>query len=139
MHISRLMSDERVYNDSMHMAPSEQEAERISSRLAELAGVMNVVAAEMVDLVGQADTSDAWCGFRSIEQWVLLQAGMSHPRAAKLVRVARLLRERPVLRAAFAGKCSGWLGWHPGVAVEEVGERGDGGDVVFAGGGEVAA
>ncbi|MEW5813747.1 MAG: DUF6079 family protein [Actinomycetota bacterium] len=43
--------------------------------------------------------------------------------------------------AAVAGKCSrSWRrGWHPRIALEEPGEGVDGGDVVLAGGGQVAA
>ena len=78
------------------------EQERIASQLSELAGVVNVAVAEMVDLVAQADEGGVWEGYRSIGQWLLLHAGASSSRAAKWVTMAHQLAERPVLRAAFA-------------------------------------
>ncbi|MEJ7584048.1 MAG: DUF222 domain-containing protein [Acidimicrobiales bacterium] len=91
----------------MGPTPAEQEADRIATRLCELAGVVNVAVAEMVDLVAQCDEGGAWEGYRSIAQWVMLHTGTSSARASKWVRMAGQLAERPVLRAAFgAGELS---------------------------------
>lgn len=72
-------------------------------RVAELAGLANVVAAELVATVAEMIETGGWggAGYRSPEHWVSLHCGVSTARAAQLCAMARRLRDLPVVAAAF--------------------------------------
>jgi hypothetical protein len=81
----------------------------LEERLAETVGLMNVVTAELVALVGEALRTGAWEGFgiRSPEHWVVWRCGVSPARARRLVAAARRLDRLPHVGALFeAGSLS---------------------------------
>jgi Domain of unknown function (DUF222)/HNH endonuclease len=78
-------------------------------RLAETVGLLNLVTAELVGLIGEALRTGAWEGFgiRSPEHWVVWRCGMSPARARRLVVTARTLDVLPQVGALFeAGSLS---------------------------------
>jgi Domain of unknown function (DUF222)/HNH endonuclease len=81
----------------------------VEERLAETVGLLNVVTAELVALVGEALRTGAWEGFgiRSPEHWVVWRCGVSPARARRLVAAARRLDGLPHVGALFeAGSLS---------------------------------
>jgi hypothetical protein len=82
---------------------------RLEERLAETVGLLNVVTAELVGLIGEALRAGAWEGFgiRSPEHWVVWRCGVSPARARRLVAAARTLVRLPHVGALFeAGSLS---------------------------------
>ncbi|HKA84898.1 MAG TPA: DUF222 domain-containing protein [Acidimicrobiales bacterium] len=78
-------------------------------RLAETVGLLNLVTAELVGLIGEALRTGAWEGFgiRSPEHWVVWRCGASPGRARRLVAMARALDRLPQVGALFdAGSLS---------------------------------
>ncbi|MGH9230152.1 MAG: DUF222 domain-containing protein, partial [Acidimicrobiales bacterium] len=75
----------------------------IDDRVAGAVGLLNVVAAELVGLIGEALRTGGWEGFgiRSPEHWVVWRCGVSPGRARRLVGLARGLEALPVTRASF--------------------------------------
>jgi hypothetical protein len=57
-------------------------------RVADLVGLLNVVTAELVGVIGEVIRAGAWEGFgiRSPEHWVVWRCGVSPGRARRLVR-----------------------------------------------------
>jgi hypothetical protein len=89
-------------NDTSDIRPLEE-------RLAETVGLLNVVTAELVGLIGEALRAGAWEGFgiRSPEHWVVWRCGVSPARARRLVAAARTLDRLPQVGALFeAGSLS---------------------------------
>jgi hypothetical protein len=81
----------------------------LEERLAETVGLMNVVTAELVGLIGEALRTGGWEGFgiRSPEHWVVWRCGVSPARARRLVGMARTLDELPNVGGLFdAGSLS---------------------------------
>jgi hypothetical protein len=81
----------------------------LEERLAETVGLLNVVTAELVALIGEALRDGAWEGFgiRSPEHWVVWRCGVSPARARRLVAAARTLDGLPNVAALFeAGSLS---------------------------------
>jgi Domain of unknown function (DUF222)/HNH endonuclease len=81
----------------------------LEKRLAETVGLLNVVTAELVGLIGEALRAGAWEGFgiRSPEHWVVWRCGVSPARARRLVAAARTLDRLPQVGALFeAGSLS---------------------------------
>jgi Domain of unknown function (DUF222)/HNH endonuclease len=72
-------------------------------RVADLVGLLNVVTAELVGVIGDVIRAGAWEGFgiRSPEHWVVLRCGVSPGRARRLVRMARALHALPVTNRLF--------------------------------------
>lgn len=75
----------------------------LDDRLAEGMGLLNVCAAEVVDLIGEALRTGAWQGFgiRSPEHWVTWKCGVSPGRARRLVELARTLADLPETARRF--------------------------------------
>ena len=73
----------------------------LEQRLAETVGLLNVVTAELLGLIGEALREGAWEGFgiRSPEHWVVWRCGMSPARAQRLVAAARTLDGLPQVGA----------------------------------------
>jgi Domain of unknown function (DUF222)/HNH endonuclease len=93
---------DRATNGTSDIRPLEE-------RLAETAGLLNVVTAELVALIGEALRTGAWEGFgvRSPEHWVVWRCGVSPARARRLVAAARTLDGLPHVGALFeAGSLS---------------------------------
>jgi hypothetical protein len=81
----------------------------LEERLAETVGLLNVVTAELVGLIGEALRAGAWEGFgiRSPKHWVVWRCGVSPARARRLVAAARALDRLPQVGALFeAGSLS---------------------------------
>jgi Domain of unknown function (DUF222) len=75
----------------------------LEERLAETVGLLNVVTADLVALIGEALRTGAWEGFgiRSPEHWVVWRCGVSPARARRLVAAARALDGLPRVGALF--------------------------------------
>ncbi|HET6919047.1 MAG TPA: DUF222 domain-containing protein, partial [Jiangellaceae bacterium] len=81
----------------------------LEERLSETVGLLNVVTAELVRLIGEALRTGGWEGFgiRSPEHWVVWRCGVSPARARRLVAMARTLDELPKVAGLFdAGSVS---------------------------------
>jgi hypothetical protein len=76
----------------------------LEQRLAETVGLLNMVTAELVGLIGDALHTGGWEGFgiRSPEHWVVWRCGVSPTRARRLVRIARTLDGLPECAGLFA-------------------------------------
>lgn len=72
-------------------------------RVADLVGLLNVVTAELVCVIGDVIRTGAWEGFgiRSPEHWVVWRCGVSPGRARRLVRMARALEALPATNRLF--------------------------------------
>jgi len=79
--------------------PSEWWTDRERAR--EIAGRLNVANAELVDLVTRVTASKSWFGdgIRSVEHWLMLNAGLSPAHAREVVRVAARRQELPTAAA----------------------------------------
>ncbi len=75
----------------------------LDDRVAEIVGLLNVTAAELVKLIGEALRTGAWEGFgiRSPEHWVVWRCGVSPARARRLVAMARALEALPATSELF--------------------------------------
>jgi hypothetical protein len=102
-----------VYRGGMALAeapeitPSDDRS--LEDRVADTVGLLNLAAAELVGLVGEALRTGAWqgAGIRSPEHWVAWHCGVSGARARRLVTSARGLEALPVCRGVFeAGSLS---------------------------------
>jgi hypothetical protein len=69
------------------------------------AGRLAAGEATFLDLVGELDAREAWggVGIKSAAHWLGWQCSLNASTAREHVRVARALRELPLVRAAFAG------------------------------------
>ncbi len=71
-------------------------------RAIEIAGQMNLLAAQLVDVVAEVIDAEAWGeGLRSPAHWVAWRTGFSRARSAGLVRIARRRSELPECDALF--------------------------------------
>ncbi|MGH9288507.1 MAG: DUF222 domain-containing protein [Acidimicrobiales bacterium] len=81
----------------------------LEDRVAETVGLLNVVTAELVCLIGEALRTGGWEGFgiRSPEHWVVWRCGMSPARARRLVALARRLETLPATTGLFTAGALG--------------------------------
>jgi hypothetical protein len=81
--------------EAHEMPPSDNRP--LDDRVAEIVGLLNVTAAELVKLIGEALRTGAWQGFgiRSPEHWVVWRCGVSPARARRLVATALALEVLP--------------------------------------------
>lgn len=76
--------------------------QRVTRRLAEVCGHLNVLNAELVDLVGESMMLQGWDASNSTAaQWVAWQTGVSPERAHQIVQVVGRRDELPITFAAF--------------------------------------
>ncbi|MGH9216261.1 MAG: DUF222 domain-containing protein [Acidimicrobiales bacterium] len=75
----------------------------LEDRVADVVGLLNVVTADLVRLIGEVLRTAAWEGFgiRSPEHWVVWRCGVSPGRARRLVRMARALDTLPATNRLF--------------------------------------
>jgi Domain of unknown function (DUF222)/HNH endonuclease len=75
----------------------------LEDRVAETVGLLNVVTADLLALIGEALRTGGWEGFgiRSPEHWVVWRCGMSPGRARRLVTLARGLEALPATNGLF--------------------------------------
>lgn len=81
------------------MSRQERVGWEAQERAASLMGRMNMVAAQLVDVIVEVLDADAWGeggGLRSPEHWVTWRTGVSSTRAKGLVQIVRRLEELPV-------------------------------------------
>jgi len=76
----------------------------LEDRLAVVVGQLNVLHAQLVDLVAEARDTGAWsgAGVRSLTHWLTWKAGVTNERASALVRLAAAKTSHPRLSTLFA-------------------------------------
>src|ERR1022692_898036 len=83
--------------------------ERVEAQICELAGHLTAATCRFLDLLGDFDARRGWASWdmNSCAQWLSWKCQMSSGTAREHVRVARALRDLPVIRAEFgAGRLS---------------------------------
>jgi hypothetical protein len=78
--------------------------EVLEREITSLATQIHAATCRWLCLVGEYDAREGWAiwGAKTCAQWVALQCGIAPGSAREHVRVARRLRELPLIRAAFA-------------------------------------
>jgi uncharacterized protein DUF222/HNH endonuclease len=75
----------------------------LEREIIELAAQIHAATCRWLSLIGEYDARREWeWGFKSCAHWVSWQCGIAPGAAREHVRVARRLRELPLIRAAFA-------------------------------------
>ena len=76
----------------------------VSDRIGQLAAQVNSITAELVGLAADFDEGHGWDGYgiRSCPHWLAINAGTDVWNGMEMVRVGYVLRELPLLAAAFA-------------------------------------
>jgi hypothetical protein len=76
----------------------------LEGRIGAVVGQLNVLHAELVELVAEAVDTSAWAGvgIRSVAHWVSWKAGVSPAHAAELVALAAAGATHPAIMGAFA-------------------------------------
>src|SRR5919204_5046032 len=77
--------------------------ELLEREISELAAHIHAGMCRWLGLVGEFDRREGWTdwGCKSCAQWVAWRCALAPPAAREHVRVARRLRELPLIRAAF--------------------------------------
>src|SRR6202050_5967041 len=78
--------------------------ERLEAEICEVAGHLAAATCRFLVLLGDFDARRGWAGWEmnSCAQWLSWKCQMSSGTAREHVRVARALRDLPVIRAEFA-------------------------------------
>ena len=78
--------------------------ERLESDIVSLASQLTAASARLIGLIGEYDAAEGWrdWGVRSIAHWLTWKTGIGLHAAREQVRVARALRELPMVAAEFA-------------------------------------
>jgi hypothetical protein len=78
--------------------------ERVEAQICELAGHLAAATCRFLVLLGDFDARRGWASWEmsSCAQWLSWKCQMSSGTAREHVRVARALRDLPVIRARFA-------------------------------------
>src|SRR5262249_54093650 len=74
----------------------------LEDELASLAAHMSAGMCRMLEIVGEVDRREAWTGWSSCAAWLAWRCALSPRSAREQVRVARALRELPLIRASFS-------------------------------------
>ena len=84
--------------------PARVPLERVEAQICELAGHLAAATCRFLVLLGDFDARRGWASWEmgSCAQWLSWKCQMSSGTAREHVRVARALRELPVIRARFA-------------------------------------
>jgi hypothetical protein len=84
--------------------PARVPLERVEAQICELAGHLAAATCRFLVLLGDFDARRGWAGWEmgSCAQWLSWKCQMSSGTAREHVRVARALRDLPVIRARFA-------------------------------------
>ena len=82
---------------------ADQAAKELSERVAEIVGRLNLAYAELVQVIAEADATEAWAGpgLRSLEHWLAWQAGVSNATAKQLHQVSDALTTHPKITSLF--------------------------------------
>jgi hypothetical protein len=88
-------------------APSPMPLERLETQICELAGHLTAATCRFLLLVGDFDARRGWESWDlpSCSAWLSWKCQLAPGTAREQVRVARALRELPVIRAEFAAGC----------------------------------
>jgi hypothetical protein len=83
--------------------PRVNPTDDIEDRLAIIVGQLNALHAQLVDLVTEARTTNAWAGagIRSLTHWLTWKAGITNERANALVRLADAQSTHPNITRLF--------------------------------------
>ncbi|HVI38595.1 MAG TPA: DUF222 domain-containing protein, partial [Gaiellales bacterium] len=78
--------------------------ERLEADIVELASQLTAASATLTRMIGEYDAAEGWrdWGMRSTAHWLSWKCGMGLGAAREQVRVARRLRELPVIAAEYA-------------------------------------
>jgi hypothetical protein len=78
--------------------------ERLEAEIVELAGQITGATARLIGMIGEFDAAEGYhdWGMRSTAHWLSWQCGIGLTAGREQVRVARKLRDLPLLTAAFA-------------------------------------
>ena len=82
---------------------AELAAIELQARVTEIVGRLNMAYAELVEVIAEADATEAWAGpgIRDLEHWLTWQAGVSTGTAKQLHRVADALATHPQITGLF--------------------------------------
>jgi len=83
--------------------------EALGNEIAELSAHLNAAKSRLIALIGEFDASEGWGdeGCLTCAHWLNWKCGVSPQAAREQVRVARALKELPLIREAFgAGRIS---------------------------------
>ena len=83
--------------------PEQQRCEALCDEITTLAGHLNAANYRFLKLLDEFDRHEGWAGdgIRSLAHWLNFKCGLGHLVAREKVRVARALRELPLIDAAF--------------------------------------
>src|SRR3954462_15561274 len=86
------------------VTPRTRPLERLEAEIVELASQLTAATARLLAMIAEFDAAEGWrdWGMKSTAHWLSWQCGIGPNVAREQVRVARALRERPVIAAAFA-------------------------------------
>ena len=84
-------------------SPEQQRCEALCVEITTLAGHLNAANYRFLKLLDEFDQHEGWAGdgIRSLAHWLNFKCGFGHLVAREKVRVARALRELPLIDAAF--------------------------------------
>jgi hypothetical protein len=74
----------------------------LENELTSLASHMTSGMCRMLEIVGEVDRREAWTGWSSCAAWLAWRCGLNPRSAREQVRVARALRELPLIRESFS-------------------------------------
>ena len=74
----------------------------LENELASLSCHITSGMCRMLEIVGEVDRREAWTGWSSCAAWLAWRCGLNPRSAREQVRVARALRELPLIRASFS-------------------------------------
>ena len=79
-------------------------AEDLEGRIKEVCGQLNSAHARLVELVAEAQQTEAWAvwGIRSLRHWLTWQAGVASRTADALIRLAEARTTHPAVSERFA-------------------------------------
>ena len=107
-HPPRLTDSPPVTGDSPQLThesttPEQQLCEALCDEITTLAGHLNAANYRFLKLLDEFDQHEGWAGdgIRSLAHWLNFKCGLGHLVAREKVRVARALRELPLIDAAF--------------------------------------
>ena len=86
------------------MTKAKKELERLGDEITELSAQIQAATCRWLALVAEFDEREGWAewGCASCAHWISWRCSMAPSAAREHVRVARRLRELPLLQAAFA-------------------------------------
>lgn len=117
----------RLYNLSMDI--DDRSTEELADAIEQLHGIQTAAHQRMLEFVAVYDEREAWIadGSMSMASWLSYRFGLSLEQAREWVRVARALKELPVVREAFS---EGRLGFELVALLTRVATKDDEGELL---------